>query len=88
MARSDPFPVDRSLALARRCLQLLVYTLTVGLGVALSVLILVGTLLAVRQVTDSRTVASLTALVVFGLAIALPVYWLVVRETEDENDIR
>jgi hypothetical protein len=87
MARSDSFPVDRPLALARRCLQLFVYTLAVGLGVALSVLVLVGTLLAVKQVTDSRTVGSLAALVVFGLAIALPVYWLVVREAEDENDM-
>ncbi|MEF8806996.1 hypothetical protein [Natronomonas sp.] len=87
MARSDSFPVDRPLALARRGLQLFVYTLAVGLGVALSVLILVGTLLAVKQVTDSRTLGSLVALVAFGLAIALPVYWLVVRETEDENDM-
>ncbi|WP_336134921.1 hypothetical protein [Natronomonas amylolytica] len=87
MARTDPFPVDRPLALARRGLRLFVYTLAVGLGVGFSVLVLVGTLLAVRQVTDSRTLGSLVALVAFGLAIALPVYWLVVRETEDEDEM-
>lgn len=85
MARTDPFPVDRPLAVARRLLRFFTYTLAVSLAIAFSVLILVGTLLAVTRVTGSRTVGSFAALVVFGLAIALSVYWLVVREEEQDD---
>jgi hypothetical protein len=86
MARTDPFPVDRPLAVARRVFRLLVYTLGICVGVGLSILVLVGTLTVVRNATDSATVGSFAALMAFGLSIALPVYWLVVRTPSEDPD--
>lgn len=83
MARRDSFPADRSLAFARRILRFLVFTTAICVGIGLSVLVLVGTLVSMRAVTDSRTFGSLVALLVFGMAVALPVYWLVVRDRAD-----
>lgn len=82
MARRDPSPDDRLLPFARNVLRVLLFTAAACIGVGLSVLVLVGTLLALRSVTDSRTLSSFVALVVFGLFIALPVYWLAVRDEE------
>jgi hypothetical protein len=87
MARSDPFPVGRTLAIVRRLFRVLLYTLGVCLGVGLSVLVLVGVLVATTAVTGSRTLGSFAALVAFGLVIALPVYWLVARDGTDDRSL-
>lgn len=84
MARSDSFPVGRPLKIARRLLRFLLYTATVCVGIGLSVLILVGTLATARDLTGSRTFGSLVGLLVFGMAVALPVYWLAVRDREED----
>jgi hypothetical protein len=87
MARSDPLLADRTLAVARRVLRVLLYTLAVCVGVGLSVLVLVGVLVATTAVTGSRTLGSFAALVAFGLVIALPVYWLVARDGTDDRSL-
>lgn len=84
MVRSDSVPTDRTLALARRVLRVLLYTAGVCLAIGFSVLVLIGTRLLLQAVIGSRTLSSFIALVVFALAIALPVYLLAVREGADD----
>lgn len=84
MSRRDQSPADRVLSVARSVLRALLFTAAVCVGIGLSVLVLVGTLVVLRSVTDSGTLGSFVALVVFGLFIALPVYWLAARDEETD----
>lgn len=84
MVRSDSVPTDRTLAIARRVLRVVLYTAGVCLAIGFSVLVLIGTRLLLQAVIGSRTLSSFIALVVFAVVIALPVYLLAVREGADD----
>lgn len=75
LPRTGSYLVD-SMLLA---LGAILFTLAVGLAVLVGVLLLRGTIHVARLLTGSQGIASLVALVVFALYIAVPTYLLATR---------